>query len=257
MPTWPRARSSRSPARTAVSRRDDPVGGRDDVEQRAWRATRGRSPRRRPASGPCRTIVAEQAFEHLARGGFGDGRAVIGPVLEHDEGARLGAARVRRRPRTWRWCGPDRGSRRRIAAPPSAARRAPHRRLGAGPEPAELGARLVREAVEMPGRGEGGDAARRCRAGRRRAPSCRRGNSRPGRRARRVRAISGSRICSTWPATDSVAPVRRPASPSRAAAPAGPRPASQRSSERSPMSSTLGGLISEGTNSTRAGPSPP
>jgi len=69
------------------------------------------------------------------------------------------------------------------------------------------------------------------------------------------RASSGSRISSTWPATD-ICRRSGPGQPQSSSSTRRPRRASQRSSERSPMSSTLGGLISDGTNST-AGPSPP
>ena len=134
-----------------------------------------------------------------------------------------------------------------IGSRPSAADGRP--RLG--PQPGELRARLVREAAEMPGRGDRREAARRPELGRRRPPSSRRGNSRPGRPARRATRSAAAGCCSTWPATDSVLRGPRRASPSRAAARGGRAPPASAAASGSPRSSTLGGLISEGTNSDR------
>ena len=148
-------------------------------------------------------VGGEQVLEHLARRGLGDRRAVIGPILEHDEGRApprpRGAAKasnlamVRAGSRLQKaHCSTSIGS--------SAERL--DRRLRLRPEPGELRARLVREAVEMPGRGEGGDAARRpeLRGGERHRPAEAIADQvAPARRGSR---ISGSRIRSTWPATD-------------------------------------------------------
>ena len=65
--------------------------------------------------------------------------------------------------------------------------RAPRPWAGRSPKACRGRARaFVREAGEMPGRGDRGDAARPAQLRPRRAPSSRRGNSRPDRRARRA-----------------------------------------------------------------------
>ena len=251
MPTWPSARSSRSPARGAV------------------------------ACGTIRSVV-----ETMLSKGHGERRR-IDDLAADPPCARAGQSAANRPSNISRAAASEMGgpslaqsssmTKVRASSPSSAAKasnlatvRAGSRlqkahcstSIGSTPSASHGGLRARPRACRdrrAPRPGSRRNArARRCvatlRAGaelrRRRAPSCRRGNSRPGRPARRAPRISGSRICSTWPATDSAAPVRRPASPSRAAARGGPAPASQRSSERSPMSSTLGGLISDGTNST-------
>ena len=87
MPTWPSARSSRSPARGAVAwgtmrsvvetMLSSGIGERGGIDDLAADAPAARA----------RCVVAEQHLEHLARGGAGHRRAVIGPVLEHHEGS--------------------------------------------------------------------------------------------------------------------------------------------------------------------------
>ena len=257
MPTWPSARSSRSPARGAVA-----AGTiRSVVETmssngQASAAGSAISPptRHRPRAAQ---IGGEQALEHLARRALPE---TGGPSLAQSSSMTKVRASLAFEAGKGLELGDGAG---RIEAPEGALqhlhRQHAERRDGGPrvrPEPGEIARALVGEAAEMPGRGDRRDAAGAAAAGRRRAPSCRRGNSRPGRPARRARAISGSRIASTWPATDSAAPVRAGPAPVEQQHPPAAGRASQRSSERSPMSSTFGGLISDGTNRT-GGPSPP
>ena len=141
MPTWPRARSSRSPARTRGRGGDDPVGGRDDVEQRA--GERGGIDRSRPPTRQCaaarsrrrankssnisRAAASESGGPSLAQSSSVTKVARLASPVERGEGLELGDGARR-----------DRGSRRRFAAPPSAARRALATvGCGAGPQPAE------------------------------------------------------------------------------------------------------------------------
>ena len=224
------------------------MAGRDlDPLGPAARSRRARSGRRRRSGG---ASGGRRAMRRCAR------RPASGPARWHCRGTVSRSARARReraaaRPH-WpipparrsaaprRWSGSsvaemrelgapsarDRATRRRPAAPPSAARRAPaptasncaHMSL-------ERGARLVGIVREIPRRREGDQPGQRAQIGGARSPSSRRGNSRAAPAARSSESSSGSRQLLDMAGDVEVAAAPRPG-PSRAAARGGPSPRS-------------------------------
>ncbi len=224
IPTWPVASSTASPGGAVAA-----------GVMRSWAAvtwssgTAARHLDRLPADRPgavAGKVGGEEILEQFAGGGAGQRLALIGPILELDEAASLGARRIEaaRTWRTWRPFASDRATRKRPAAPPSAARPGPSAVLRVSRHIApRLSRAIARISRETPRRGERHQRVRPERGWRRRSPSSRQGNSRPAPPARSTDFSSGSSSSSTWPAT--LRPERSRASPQSSSSARRPIPA--------------------------------
>ena len=203
-----------------------------------------------------RQVAAEQILDQFLRGRIGQGLAFVRPFLELDEAARFGARGIEpaelgelahgalrvERPEG----GLQHFHRKRAKLPRGGFGMAPHVR--------KRTARSLGIVREMPRARRSSRRARSRLRWRPRSPSCRRGNSRSARPARRSRATGGA----TAPRH-----ARRPKGrdarrlcPSRAGARGGPCCAMAAVSETSPSRSRIrGGLMSEGTR-IAGGPAP-